>query len=204
MQTVTLFPVRRQRQPLAPPRPLFHQLPARASLLLLPVLAYPTNPPTLPAAQRNVLLDFAWFPDGKRFAVYTNRGIFFYETAGLAKTEFKMFGNRDYLYGSRKYKVGAVAISQDGATIATSSKSAGSDVDFWDVRTGEWLKKLYSGLDGFSVVRLEFSPDGKALFVHSIYPHSDGCESAEDNFALHILSRMGSVFETDYFGQTPM
>ena len=124
--------------------------------------AYPTNPPTLPASLRNDLLDFAWFPDGKRFAVYTNNGVFFYDMAGFVKTEFMKFDNNAY---EPILKAGAVTISRDGATIAISGKTAGDDVNFYDVRTGKRMEQLHiSGLDGYFVTELEFQPGRLGAF----------------------------------------
>ena len=94
--------------------------------------------------------------------------------------------------------LGAVAISQDGATIAISGKTIGAGVNFYDVRTGKRLEQLYiNGQDGYFVTGLEFSPDDKALFVRSTNPDKDSCGTPLDHLALHILSRIDSAFETD-------
>ena len=131
--------------PAAAFRPTATTLPAVARTSP-PLSASPTVSSTLSASLKNVLLDFAWFPDGKRFAVYTNHGIFFYDTVGLAKTEFKKIYHSDY---EPDLKAGAVAISRDAATIAISGEAAGEVVDFWDVRTGKFLGQLYKIRSGW-------------------------------------------------------
>jgi WD40 repeat protein len=60
----------------------------------------------------------------------------------------------------RLRKCGPVAFFPDGKRIATGGGAKGSDVVFWDRRTGQELRRLPAG---GGLLRLRFSPDGKHL-----------------------------------------
>ncbi len=60
----------------------------------------------------------------------------------------------------RLRQCGPVVFSPDGKHIVTAGGAAGSDVVFWDRKTGKETRRLRAD---FSILRLQLSPDGKRL-----------------------------------------
>lgn len=150
------------------------------------VTPLPTNtvtPTTTPTEE--VILDFALSPDGSRVAIYTNEGIFIYDTQTLDKTVFQEFDTPDY---NESLLAGGVAFNQDGTKIATSSKHIDYSVEIWDLKTKEIAGRISDLPNGHYVTEIEFNPTGDSIFIRSTFPFSVRCEQAEDSLALYSLS----------------
>ena len=96
----------------------------------------------------------AFSPDGKRLAVATGAGIWFYD----AQTYREMA-----LLTGHTGVVRAVAFSPDGKTLASGALDA--TVKLWNVETGE---NISTGQHRLGVESVAFSPDGKVLASGSL------------------------------------
>jgi WD40 repeat protein len=155
------------------------------------------------------IFDMDLSADGTKLAIYANTGIYIYDTETLNKTVFQDF--RNLYYGNYKgiEPSGAIAFSPDGNTIAISGKFPDTPVNLWDLRTSQYLVGIYDISPAYRVTKIQFSPDGKSIFIRSNYGWTMRCEQADANFALHALEYSNSlkatkVFSTDICQTIPM
>ena len=164
---------------------------------------------TTTPSSKNKIFDIALSADGNKLAIYANTGVYIYDTTTLSKKVVRDFSDLNY----DKYKgiepSGAIAFRSDGNTIAISGKFPDTPVDLWDLRTNQYLMSIYDIPPAYQVTKIQFSPDGKSIFIRSNYDWSMRCEQADANFALHMLTFSDSpkatkVFSTDICQTIPM
>jgi WD40 repeat protein len=132
---------------------------------------------------KNEILDIALSPDGTRLAIYANTGIYLYDTVTLGKIVFQKFDNPNY----DENGAGAVAFEPGGNIIAISGKFADTPVDLWDISTGNFITSIVDVPPASGVTKIQFSPDGKSIFIRSFYGFTSRCEQADANFSLYLL-----------------
>ena len=99
---------------------------------------------------RGAMRDFAYSPDGTRFAIASSIGIWLYDAVTLEEVA---------LLTKHTGEVVCVAYSPDGSLLASGSED--STVRVWDAKTGE---QKYPPLPHTRIVEsVEFSPDGTEL-----------------------------------------
>ena len=97
--------------------------------------------------------NISYSPDGTRIAIASNAGIWIYD-AGT--------GDELNLLTGHTARVGSVAFSPDGATLASGGRTRDDPtIRLWDAHTGEHKRTLES--KGNYVTSLAFSPDGSTL-----------------------------------------
>ncbi len=165
--------------------------------------------PNVTPSNESTILNLALSADGTNLAIYTNTGVYIYDTETLSKTIFREFNNLDYGKNKDEAQSGAVAFSSDGKIIAISGKFSDTPVQLWDLRTSQYLMDIYDIPPAYLVTKIQFSPDGKSIFIRSNYDWSMRCEQADANFALHMLDFSNSpkatkIFSTDICQVIPM
>ena len=101
-----------------------------------------------------------WSPDGSSIAFYSTEG----RVAGTIQRFDLLTGEIAELIGGHGVP-SSVAYAPDGATLASA---LGSEIEIWDVATGE-RKALLSGGHSGRVSSVAYSPDGSAL-ASGAYP----------------------------------
>jgi WD40 repeat protein len=156
---------------------------------ITPLPTYTPVPTATPTPNR--IRDFSLSPDGSKIAVYTNDGVFIYDTLTLEKT---LFSSQTGYYDDCRTPSGAVAFTPDGTSIAIALIYPNNYVEVKDVVTGELLWKTYDIPVGYCINRVEFAPDGKTIFVQSISAPVSRCELPEENLELYSLDRTSTIF----------
>ena len=99
---------------------------------------------------KGAMRDFAYSPDGTRFAIASSIGIWLYDTATLEEVA---------LLTKHTGEVVCIAYSPDGSLLASGSDD--TTVHVWDAKTGE---QKYPPLPHTrDIESVEFSPDGREL-----------------------------------------
>lgn len=148
-----------------------------------------TITPIKTLAIENIIIDAALSTDGSLLIVFSNTGIYLYDTTSLDKTIIKEFNDTDYQQPYPELRPGAVAMSPNGEVIAISGKTADTPILLLNIDTGESISSIQVIPNGYYVTQLQFSPKGEYLYVRSEYPRSIHCthNGIDTSFALHKL-----------------
>ena len=141
----------------------------------------------------NVVFDIALSSDGGLLAVYASAGVYLYDTTTLEKTVVQQFEHVDYtesMFG----KPGAIAISPNKEMIAVSGLLPDTSVNILNLKTGETVGSIWDIPNAYNVDQLQFSPDGKFIYIRSVYlrqSFSLHCShnGVDVNFALHTIEQ---------------
>jgi WD40 repeat protein len=138
-----------------------------------------------------VLLDYAFSPNGATLGIYTNVGVYLYDLATMKETTFIEFDNKDQppttTYGGRG---GAIAFSYDGMQIAVSGGFKGDPIKIFDADTYEYISTISLGLPEHTVIELEFSPTDESIVIRNR-------RFDTDLLVLYSFPRQEIVFEVD-------
>lgn len=181
---------------------------------LLIVLVLLVNCSSLPTSTRTepifndthieeVLLDYAFSPDGATLGIYTNVGVYLYGLTTMKETTFIEFDDKDKPYATRDggtglvYKEGgAIAFSHNGMQIAVSGRFKGDPIKIFDADTYEHISTISLNLPEYEVTELEFSPTGESIAIRNT--GESGCDHGpQDKLVLYNLTTQKIAFEVD-------
>ena len=140
-----------------------------------------------------ILLDYAFSPDGATFGIYTNGGVYLYDLATTQETTFIEFDNKDNQ--ASLIKGGAIAFSHNGMQIAVSGRFKGDPIKIFDANTYEHISTISLNLPEYKVTELEFSPTGESIVIRNTWESM--CHGPEDKLTLYGFAAQEIVFEVD-------
>ena len=139
-----------------------------------------------------ILLDYAFSPDGGILGIYTNGGVFLYDLGTLQEIifiEFDDIDNQSLIVG------GAIAFSHDGTQIAVSGRLKGDPIKIFDTHTYKHISTISLRLPEHEVTELEFCPTGESIIIRNTWESM--CHGPEDKLILYNFSMQEIVFEVD-------
>lgn len=140
-----------------------------------------------------ILLDYAFSPDGATLGIYTNGGVYLYDLVTMQETAFIKFDNKDNQYSL--IKGGAIAFSHNGMQMAVSGRFKGDPIKIFDTDTYEHISTISLNLPEYEVTELEFSPTGESIVIRNTWESM--CHGPEDKLALYSFATQEIVFEVD-------
>ena len=159
----------------------------------------------------NRIFDFALSPDGENLAIYVNTGVYVYNVKTLEFIKFEEFGSKKHPSDfDPMHSSGAIAFDPTGTELAISGTLSDQVITIWNWKTQTYLKYVSDFPNGNYVTELEYSPDGNALLVRSVYPMSMlRCETPEDTLTLVSLIPQGifqikKLFEVQSCNYSPI
>lgn len=153
------------------------------------------------SAVEKKILDIAFSPEGTKLAIYSNTGIYIYDTDTLDITTFQRFEKFNYDMYFVGAEVGALAFAFDENTIAISGKTTNTPVELWNINTGDHVMSITDIPPSSGVTKIQFSPDSNSIFIRSFYGFTSRCEMEDANFSLHLLDFSESPKATKVFSK---
>jgi WD40 repeat protein len=157
-----------------------------------------TSAPITPSeslTNETVLIDSSLSASGVYLAVYTNIGIYIYNTTTMEKMVVEEFSHDQEI--NSKIRFGAIAIRPNEELIATSGLSADTPVRLINLITKNKVGEIRDIPNGYYVTQLQFSPDGNYLYIRSEYPQSMHCthNGTDTSFALFKIQSDASFLQ---------